>query len=376
MLNVILPLTLSPHLRNVDDIQTALEHCATTMTLKELSDILGLSPTTVSRALNGYPEVSEATRKRVAAAAREHGYAPNTRARSLATGRAMAIGHVIPISSKHEMVNPVFGDFIAGAGEVYSRNGYDMLLSVVPDADEDDAYRSFLTKRNVDGIILHAPTLNDPRIPLLNALGLPYVVHGRSSNTDAPYAWVDVNNKRAFQRATEFLLDLGHRRIALVNGLEHMDFAIRRRAGYEAALTARGITPDPDLMFAGEMTEAQGHDLTRTLLAQPNPPTAILVSSMITAIGVRRGIEELGLRMGRDVSLITHDDDLSYFRNGADIPVYTATRSSVRDAGRKAAQMLIDIMQRCDTPREILLEADLTLGLSTGPAAPMHAEAG
>ncbi|WP_268246018.1 LacI family DNA-binding transcriptional regulator [Aliiroseovarius zhejiangensis] len=353
-----------------------MERRARPMTLKELSDLLGLSPTTVSRALNGYPEVSEATRKRVAAAAREHGYAPNTRARSLATGRAMAIGHVIPISAKHEMVNPVFGDFIAGAGEVYSRNGYDMLLSVVPDADEEAAYRSFLTKRNVDGIILHAPTLTDPRIPLLNALGLPFVVHGRSSEMDAPYAWVDVNNTRAFQRATEFLLDLGHRRIALVNGLEHMDFAIRRRAGYEAALTARGIAPDADLMFAGEMTEAQGHDITRGLLAQPHPPTAILVSSMISAIGVRRGIEEMGLRMGRDVSLITHDDELSYFRNGADIPVYTATRSSVREAGRKAARMLVDIIEGKDTPRDILLEADLTLGRSTGPAAPLRMETG
>ncbi|MCI2393537.1 substrate-binding domain-containing protein [Aliiroseovarius sediminis] len=338
------------------------------MTLKELSELLGLSPTTVSRALNGYPEVSEATRKRVTAAAREYGYAPNTRARSLATGRAMAIGHVIPISAKHEMVNPVFADFIAGAGEVYSRNGYDMLLSVVPDEDEVDAYRGFATKGNVDGIILHAPTLNDPRIELLNTLGLPFVVHGRSSDTDGPYAWVDVNNTRAFQRATDFLLDLGHRRIALVNGLEHMDFAIRRRAGYEGALAARGIAPDPALMFAGEMTETHGHDITRALLAGPTPPSAILVSSMITAIGVRRGMEEMGLRMGRDISLITHDDELSYFRNGADIPVYTSTRSSVRDAGRKAAGMLIDIIERRDTPREILLEADLTLGQSTGPA--------
>ncbi|WP_289041583.1 substrate-binding domain-containing protein [uncultured Aliiroseovarius sp.] len=338
------------------------------MTLKELSELLGLSPTTVSRALNGYPEVSEATRKRVTAAAREYGYAPNTRARSLATGRAMAIGHVIPISAKHEMVNPVFADFIAGAGEVYSRNGYDMLLSVVPDEDEVDAYRGFATKGNVDGIILHAPTLNDPRIELLNTLGLPFVVHGRSSNTHAPYAWVDVNNTRAFQRATEFLLDLGHRRIALVNGLEHMDFAIRRRAGYEAALAARGVPSDRALMFSGEMTETQGHDSARVLLAGPTPPSAFLVSSMITAIGVRRGIEETGLQLGRDISLITHDDELSYFRNGADIPVYTSTRSSVRDAGRRAAGMLIDIIERRDTPREILLEADLTLGQSTGPA--------
>lgn len=338
------------------------------MTLKELSDLLGLSPTTVSRALNGYPEVSESTRKKVTAAARAHGYAPNTRARALATGRAMAIGHVIPISAKHEMVNPIFADFTAGAGEVYSRNGFDMLMSVVSDDDEEQAYRSFATKRNIDGLIIHAPTLNDARIPLLNDLGLPYVVHGRSSNATAPYAWVDVNNTRAFQRATELLLDLGHQRIALLNGLEHMDFAARRRAGYEAALATRGVDPDPTLMFSGEMTEAQGHDLSRTLLARPDRPTAILVSSMIMAIGVRRGIEEMGLTMGRDVSLITYDDDLSYFRNGADIPVYTATRSSVREAGRKAAQMLIDIINGKDSTTEILLEAELTLGMSTGPA--------
>ena len=102
------------------------------MNLKELASKLGLSPTTVSRALNGYPEVNEATRERVMAAAKRHNYRPNTRAIRLATGRAMAMGHVIPIASKHEMVNPVFADFIAGAGETYSRNGYDMVLSVVP----------------------------------------------------------------------------------------------------------------------------------------------------------------------------------------------------------------------------------------------------
>ena len=104
------------------------------MNLKELARKLDLSPTTVSRALNGYPEVNEATRERVAAAARRYNYKPNTRAIRLATGCAMAVGHVIPLATRHEIVNPVFADFIAGAGEVYSRNGYDMLLSVVPDA--------------------------------------------------------------------------------------------------------------------------------------------------------------------------------------------------------------------------------------------------
>ena len=87
------------------------------MNLKELARTLGLSQTTVSRALNGYPEVAEATRRRVLRAAREHNYLPNARAKGLATGRAMAVGHVIPVSSRHEIVNPIFADFIAGAGE-------------------------------------------------------------------------------------------------------------------------------------------------------------------------------------------------------------------------------------------------------------------
>ena len=106
------------------------------MNLKELARKLDLSPTTVSRALNGYPEVNEATRERVATAARRYNYKPNTRAIRLATGRAMAVGHVIPLATRHEIVNPVFADFIAGAGEVYSRMGYDMVLSIVPDDDE------------------------------------------------------------------------------------------------------------------------------------------------------------------------------------------------------------------------------------------------
>ncbi len=205
------------------------------MNLKDLASQLGLSPTTVSRALNGFPEVNEDTRRRVAEAARNANYRPNARAKGLATGRANAIGHVIPISSRHEIVNPIFGDFIAGAGEVYSRLGYDMILSIVDDEDQDRAYREIRSKGNVDGVIVHGPAENDPRIPLLAELGLPFVVHGRATGTTLPYSWVDVNSARAFRRATDFLMDLGHRRIALVNGLEFMDFAIRRRRGYVEA---------------------------------------------------------------------------------------------------------------------------------------------
>ncbi len=339
------------------------------MNLKELSAHLGLSQTTVSRALNGYPEVSEDTRKRVMQAADQFNYRPNTRAKALATGRAMAIGHVIPLSTQHEMMNPIFGDFISGAGETYSQAGYDMLLSLVADEDQSRAYHEMAAKRNVDGIVLHGPKMNDPRITMLQEVGIPFAVHGRATDIATPFSWLDVNNKSAFQRATDFLLDLGHRRICLLNGHESMDFAFRRRRGYEAALEARGLTPDPELMFSAEMTEVYGYEGVRRTQALDNPPTAYLVSSIIAAFGVRRAIEEAGLVMGRDISVITHDDDLSYLRNGAEVPVFTATRSSVREAGRRLAKLLIaQIENPGAAPLTELLEAELTVGRSTGPA--------
>ena len=339
------------------------------MNLRELATELGLSQTTVSRALNGYPEVSEATRQRVVAAAAAFNYHPDARARSLAMGQARAIGHVIPQSTKHEMVNVVFSDFIAGAGETYGTHGYDLLMSMVSDDTEEDAYRSLARKRSVDGVIVHAPRHDDPRIALLRELGLPFVVHGRSSEVTEDYTWLDVNNKRAIERATQFLIDLGHQRIALINGLEQMDFARRRRAGFCAALTARGLPVDPDLMRSAEMTEPYGHASAQEMLSRPNAPTAFIASSIVVAMGVRRAIEERGLRMGRDVSVICFDDVISYFPNQGPEPIFTATRSSVREAGRRCAALLLAQIEDPQTPVvHELWEAELVVGGSTGPA--------
>jgi LacI family transcriptional regulator len=337
------------------------------MNLKELANRLGLSTTTVSRALNGYPEVSAETRARVAAAARRHGYAPNRVAQRLATGRTMAIGHVIPLA-EHQMINPLFADFIAGAGETYSAAGYDMLLSVVPEHEEAEAYRALARQRRVDGIIVHAPKLMDPRIELLRKLGLPFLSHGRDSRPESDYCWLDINNRRAFLRATEFLLDLGHRRIALLNGLDSMHFAQRRRVGYTDALAARGIAPDPGLIRGAEMIEPYGHRAAHEMLGRPDPPTAILASSIMIALGALRAVRELGLEPGHDISIVTHDDDLSFLPNSGAVPLFTATRSSIRAAGRRAAEMLIALIADPDAaPRRELREVDFVLGQSTGP---------
>jgi LacI family transcriptional regulator len=302
-------------------------------------------------------------------AARKFNYRPNARAIRLATGRAMAVGHVLPLTLQNEMMNPIFSDFTAGAAEVYGRNGYDMILSIAQDGSEEAAYRDLMSRGAVDGVIVQGMKTNDPRIHLLREIGLPFVVHGRATGVDEDYTWVDVNNRRAFHRAAQFLLDLGHTRIALVNGPEVQDFAQRRRIGLIDAMSERGLSPDPAHLFNGAMTEALGFRDATEALNGPNPPTAFLASSILSGMGIRRAIEAQGMQMGRDVSVIIFDDDLSYLRNGDDVPIFTATRSSVRNAGRLCAELLLAVIAQPDSPpQHRLLEAELILGQSTGPA--------
>lgn len=341
------------------------------MNLKELARKLNLSPTTVSRALGGYSEVNERTRARVVEAARKFNYKPNTRAKYLATGRAMAVAEVIPLSKKSDIVNPIYADFMVGTGEVFSPAGYDILLSLVDDEGEERTYRELANQRPADGVILHSPRMHDTRIDLLQELGMPFVVHGRTGpdRDPASYAWVDVNNHSSFLRATDLLLDLGHRRIALINGPAGLNFANRRQLGFTDAMARRGVPVDDSLLLNGEMTVGLGYRAARDLIARSDRPTAVLASSILLALGVERAANEAGLRLGRDLSLVTFDDKLSYADNGGDSPHFTAVVSSVREAGNRAAELLLSLIENpTGEPSHILLESQLVLGRSTGPA--------
>lgn len=339
------------------------------MTLKEFAKLVGMSQTTVSRALNGHPEVNEKTRARLIEAARHHGYAANDHARFLATGHASIIGCVIPVTGRSEIVNPIYADFLAGAGEECSARRFDINLSMVADDEQAQAYRRLKSKGLIGGVIVQFPRHDDSRPALLDSIGLPYVVHGRVTGHDAPYSWVDVNNQRAFERATGFLLQLGHRRIAFLNGIEDFDFAYRRRQGYLAALRDAGLSADPAMMASCEMTAAYGYGQTKRLLAMPDPPTAILCSATTIATGIRQAAEERDLTLGVDLSVVTFDDDLSYYANRDTVPFFTAMRSGVRMAGRLCAQRLIERMGTRNTPAttQDLLEAELVVGRSTAP---------
>ena len=214
-----------------------------------------------------------------------------------------------------------------------------------------------------------APRLDEPRIDLLREIGLPFVVHGRARSEDG-YDWLDVNNEQAMAQATRRLIDLGHTRIALVNGMENMGFAHRRRRGYETALTQSGLAPAEPCMVAGELTEPFGYKTLRALLALPQPPTAVLFSSILPAMGALRLLGERGLKAGRDLSIMTYDDQLSCLvdEHGQDAIALTAMRSSIREAGKRIAQMLIERIAEPDArPKRERWEATYHAGRTIGP---------
>ncbi|MGN7753317.1 substrate-binding domain-containing protein [Sinorhizobium sp. 22678] len=335
------------------------------MKLKEFAQQLGLSPTTVSRALSGYPEVSEKTRKRVAEEAVRLGYRPNINAVRLVTGRAGAIGVVM---GRNEFQ---FSEFMSGMAERLDSEDIDILVSPVADHDmkaELQLYSRLATSGRVDAVIIHSPKPNDERILLLHKLGIPFLVHGRSE-TDVPHAWLDIDNEGAIRRATSHLLDLGHRRIALINGRDGLTFTHHRDKGYREALEQRGLSFDPRLVTHGQFTDEIGFRSARSFLEQSPRPTAFVAGSMMTALGVYRAVRSVGLVVGQHISVIAHDDVFPYLTADNMVPSLSTSRSSLRAAGARSADLTLQLLTgRPATEIHELWPVELILRESTGRA--------
>ena len=337
------------------------------MRLKELAIHLGLSQTTVSRALNGYPEVNEDTRRRVLEAARRHGYQPNANARRLATGRANAVGIVLQ-TDRNMLLDPHYVEFQAGLGETLLADEIDIVLSPSRGSDEMATYRRIAVGSRVDAVVLMSPLIADERVPLLNELGLPFVLHGRTQS-DVPHAWIDIDNEGAFRHATKHLIDLGPRRIGLLNGEARFTFARDREAGFRAAMAARGLGVDERLVAGGPMSDEVGYRLTERFLCEEPRPTALLVSSMMMSLGAFRAIRAAGLELGRDVSMIAHDDVFPFLNPDVMVPTMSTTRSSIRAAGKRVGELLLELVDgRPATSIHELWPVELVIRASTGPA--------
>mgnify|MGYP002139993085 CR=1 FL=1 len=215
-----------------------------------------------------------------------------------------------------------------------------LLRLLLTDADDEETtYRRVAASKQVDAVYVSSPRSADRRIALLQQLGLPYLVHGRSEGLDFAYPYMDIDNEAAFRDAGRLLLQLGHKRIGLINGETNETFAIFRERGLSQAMAAAGLTLPASFVRSQRMTDEAGYRAARGLL-EAGRPTAIVCSSLIMSLGVFRAVHDLGLRIPDDISVIAHDDVFPWLKpENFSVPL-TTTRSSIRAAGTRVAERL------------------------------------
>jgi len=340
------------------------------MSLALIARRLGLSITTVSRALGGFDDVAAATRARVVAEAERLNYKPNQAARRLRRGRAEAIGMVLP-TPPGQFDDPFFLRMLAAAGPRLSTAGLDLLVTTArPGADEMRAYRHLAEGGRVDGFLLARTRAQDERIGYLLDRRMPFVAHGRTT-LKRIFAYVDIDGEAACRAATARLIGFGHRRIALINAASTYMFAHHREAGWHAALWEAGLPPGP--IHRAEATEENGFLATREMLGMDAPPTAILCATDRLAVGALHALGAAGLRAGRDVSIIGYDD-LSV-ATYTDPPLTTVAQPIERAAARMVDMLLHLIDGALVEGMQELWQAELVARASDGPAPSQAASA-
>jgi len=310
--------------------------------LRALASSLGLSITTVSRALDGYGDVASSTRERVRLAAEAANYRPNATARRLRLGSTETVSLVLPGDPGH-FDEPLYMELLAALGARLDAAGLDLMVLAARSAAEELAlYRRLVEGRRTDGIVLARTRVEDPRIRYLAECGIPFVVMGRTEVT-RPYAHVDGDGTAAFAEATRRLIALGHREIAYVGAPPEFMFSKLRRAGWAAAMTAAELRPA--ISAATAATEPGGLAAVRALLRSTPRPTALLCATDRIAIGGLRAIKEAGLVAGRDVSIVGHDNlSASAFTE----PALTTMELPIAKVGTRLAEMLIALIGGAD----------------------------
>jgi LacI family transcriptional regulator len=334
------------------------------VTLKDLAAELGLSITTVSRALAGYGDVAESTRLRVAHAAEEMGYVPDATARRLQKGCTDTIGFVIPTSGPR-FSDPFFSELLAGIGNEAARHSFDLLVSTCPPdtPEEDAAYRHKAGGRLVDGLLVVRTRVRDRRIEYLSRIGFPFVVFGRS-DLDVDFPFVDEDGNRGLELMTQHLIDLGHKRFACIVPPPDLMFSVYRRTGLKAALERNDISMKDEYCSTADLTQRGGFSAMNELLALTPPPTAIIACNDLMALGAISAAQKKGLIVGRDIA-VTGFDDIPLAEHSH--PTLTTVRQPIYEIGRQCCEMLIRLIRGEElAERHVLLQPELIVRESSG----------
>jgi DNA-binding LacI/PurR family transcriptional regulator len=313
-------------------------------TLKDIALRTGVTYQTVSKILRGSKiNVTSEVRYRVETTAAELGYVPNVTARNLRARSSYLIGYSWQLDPP-DHVNPVLEQFLQSIVDSSERAGYHVLLFPQrPGEDVTASYAELTRTGRVDGFILSSLNYNDPRVPVLQDLRVPFVAFGRSDD-EIGHPYVDVDNRAGMRMAVEHLLAQNHRRIAVIAWPEDSRVGAERLGGYFDAMEAAGIEVQPQWVIRGEGVYAYGRHAAHILLSLPGGirPTAIVTLVDLIAIGAMRAVEECGYQVGRDIAITGFDDApiIQYLH-----PALTSLRQPSWEIGQRVVEMLVALLE-------------------------------
>ncbi|PRY75515.1 LacI family transcriptional regulator [Yoonia maritima] len=321
----------------IDLHDKGMRRVVTRVTIADVSDALGLTKSTVSRALNHYPDISETTRNRVKAMADKMGYRPLSHAQAIRTGLVKSLGLVIQMAD-HDAQRPFLAEFLAGLSEGASVEGFTLTIATSNSADATvETFRSMIRDHKADGFILQRTMINDRRIELLGEEQVPFVLFGRADQPkDCPS--FDILGEVAMRKAVLHLVSLGHRHIGFINGGAQYTYAPFRKAGFLRGMQDAGLSVDAKYVSQDAVTVADGEAAAANMLSLPMPPTAIICAVDMAALGVYRAAASVGLVVGKDISVIGYDG----VPEGAHVsPPLSTFAVNFKEAGQRLSDLLI-----------------------------------
>jgi LacI family transcriptional regulator len=334
------------------------------VTISDVSEALGVTKSTVSRALNGYVDISPGTRLRVRRMADKMGYRPLSHAQAIRTGQTKSLGLVIQMAD-HDAQRPFLAEFIAGLSRGASAVGWTITIAATDSpAATIETFKTMIRDRKVDGFILPRTMLDDPRITLLRSAEFPFVMFGRSAKPQG-CAWHDVLGEAAMRDAVNRLVGLGHRSVGFINGGMRYTYGPLRRDGFLGAMADAGLPINPTHMREDAVTIDAGALAGRAILTTPTPPTAIVCAVDMAALGVYRAAADLGLTIGTDLSVISYDG----VPDGAHVtPQLSTFFVDFTASGQRLSELLIRRIK--GEPPEALRETVPATFLDRGSAGP------
>lgn len=332
-------------------------HLSTVVTLDQVARLAAVSPSTVSRILNGTAEVSEVKRLSVEKAVATLGFVPNPMARGLAGGRTLSIGVIT-----QAIDSPFYGMALSGIEQALDQAGYCALyVSGHWDAKAESKCIEVLRSRRVDGLIVLSGRLSDQALKAC-AKTMPVVVTGRNLNAPGLYS-LNFDNFEGGRLATRHLIDLGHRQIAFIAGAPNHPDASERYRGYRAALESASLEFDPALAIAGDFQEESGLQAVEKLIGVQKKFTAIFASNDQMAFGAAVGLHRHGLRVPQDVALIGFDDlPMATYS----VPPLSSIHESAYELGSLAAGCMLQLLNgakpagQVPAPRLVVRESSVS----------------